>query len=543
MERKQRDAMQAHTEAMENSTTLATFLLQTRPAVRSVELLGSWDNFTRRYPMEKDVRRGRGTWRGCHSFEEIFYEGRHRSMEQKRAGGLRMGGTYWYFYVLDGDMDFHNPAEPSTTRCPLLPGQLVNIFDVPIELGPEQARQRSQSDTDVPSVNPVKRTMNPADKFVNPRAPPRPCRLRLASAPASLLRLFGRSTRAVSFSSSVPAAEPRRGSAPSATAALSRLLNSPRQAPAPVDAQSFSDSAVDIWESGISQVDAPAGSPSQREVAPTSVQSRRKAASPAKPFSLPSDIRIRTQHDGSPVGAPHDISTGDEGSGQRPKDLIRIDTEMPNDQTPELRLQLPSPAIPIPPSPHLFTERVMSSYVGCDSDPAPGLATDVMGGSYQSGLGVDEAVQSHFSLYSTPSAHSVSSRDYFDVEPISPGLTSSELQYSDTAPSAAVSPCSTDAFHDSLRDVVSAGDDTGDGWARPGFQGYCLPEDQHTSEATIRKLTSSGVVHSVSDVSIAVKHSHDDVLSDWEGRPSDHAGLLEDLVDELAYLGNAISRH
>ena len=47
--------------------------------------------------MEKDLRRGRGTWRGCHSFDEIFYEGRCRAPQRRRSGGLKMGGTYWYF--------------------------------------------------------------------------------------------------------------------------------------------------------------------------------------------------------------------------------------------------------------------------------------------------------------------------------------------------------------------------------------------------------------------------------------------------------------
>ena len=52
--------------------------------------------------MEKDLRRGRGTWRGCHSFEDILHEGPSLSTSKKRAGGLKMGGTYWYFVCVSG---------------------------------------------------------------------------------------------------------------------------------------------------------------------------------------------------------------------------------------------------------------------------------------------------------------------------------------------------------------------------------------------------------------------------------------------------------
>ncbi|KAL8654786.1 MAG: hypothetical protein Q9226_003301 [Calogaya cf. arnoldii] len=51
----------------------------------------------------------------------------------RRDGALKMGGTYWYFYRLDGEIEHHDPIEPSTTTCPLLPGQEVNILEVPSE--------------------------------------------------------------------------------------------------------------------------------------------------------------------------------------------------------------------------------------------------------------------------------------------------------------------------------------------------------------------------------------------------------------------------
>lgn len=46
--------------------------------------------------MERDVRRDRGQWRGCHSFKDIICDGDGGSVP-KRNGGLKMGQTYYYY--------------------------------------------------------------------------------------------------------------------------------------------------------------------------------------------------------------------------------------------------------------------------------------------------------------------------------------------------------------------------------------------------------------------------------------------------------------
>lgn len=69
----------------------------TSSQVKSVKLLGSWDNFSKAYAMEKDKRVGHGQWRGCHSFTDIICDGSPRDMSSARSGGLKMGGTYWYY--------------------------------------------------------------------------------------------------------------------------------------------------------------------------------------------------------------------------------------------------------------------------------------------------------------------------------------------------------------------------------------------------------------------------------------------------------------
>ncbi|KAL2871874.1 uncharacterized protein BJX67DRAFT_90577 [Aspergillus lucknowensis] len=164
------------------STTLMTFLLRTGPHVRSVKLLGSWDNFSKPYAMERDKRVGAGQWRGCHTFTNIVCDGLPNSMLPARTGGLKMGGTYWYYYLLDDDVEYYNDAEPVTTHCPFLPGQPVNVLQVPIFLPdtkPTHTRSRS------PRSQRTEQTMNPEDKYMNPREPPKP-KLRLRTSPPLL---------------------------------------------------------------------------------------------------------------------------------------------------------------------------------------------------------------------------------------------------------------------------------------------------------------------------------------------------------------------
>ncbi|KAJ5788964.1 uncharacterized protein N7518_005975 [Penicillium psychrosexuale] len=196
------------------STTLMTFLLITRPEVRSVKLLGSWDNFSKQYAMERDLRVGPGNWRGCHTFTDMIGDGPDKT--QWRTGGLKMGGTYWYYYLLDNDIEYYNESEPMTTMCPLLPGQPMNVLNVPIILPDSRSHGRSVSGSSQKSEH--LRTMNPEDKFMNPRKPPpQPQSVRLqTSAPVcrepSPARSASRSPMAgIHRSASQPHGAPRKG--------------------------------------------------------------------------------------------------------------------------------------------------------------------------------------------------------------------------------------------------------------------------------------------------------------------------------------------
>ncbi|KAK7952703.1 uncharacterized protein PG986_008431 [Apiospora aurea] len=137
--------------------------------------------------MERDARRSRGQWRGCHTFRDIVCDGDQSFISPKRTGGLRMGQTYYYYYEIDGSTETHDPAMPSTTSCPYLPGQTVNTLDVPTE---HPSRHRSASMTSITAAD--YRTMNPMDKFRSPRpAPTVPgmARSLVSSSPTEALQL------------------------------------------------------------------------------------------------------------------------------------------------------------------------------------------------------------------------------------------------------------------------------------------------------------------------------------------------------------------
>ena len=142
---------------------------------------------------------GRGFWRGCHSFVNIICDGQTMNKQPGRSGGLRMGEKYWYYvrkphglpphyltsdqYKLNGDIEYHNTAEASTTSCPSLPGQPVNVVEIPLI---HSSHSRSTSASSNTSSASEIRTMNPEDKYLKPRAAPLP-RLHTTPSKTSLL--------------------------------------------------------------------------------------------------------------------------------------------------------------------------------------------------------------------------------------------------------------------------------------------------------------------------------------------------------------------
>jgi len=154
--------------------TLVSFAFRAPHHVRTVELLGSWDNFSRPYAMYHDKRRGHGFYTGCFQFENIIFDGSQIDWTKPRSGGLKQGGTYWYYFRLDDGMEAYDDLRECTTECPLMPGQMVNIMHVPREVPESPSLQRSASVSLVGTLSQLSslQTMNPRAKYQAPIPPP-----------------------------------------------------------------------------------------------------------------------------------------------------------------------------------------------------------------------------------------------------------------------------------------------------------------------------------------------------------------------------------
>ncbi|KAL5045081.1 hypothetical protein BDW71DRAFT_184781 [Aspergillus fruticulosus] len=100
------------------------FNLRTSSNVKTVHLLGSWDNYSRQIPLSRDSSKP-GSWVGKFRFQTSM---------------LKLGGRYWYYYILDGYHVSHDPAadytvEPTTNRK-------LNILDVPGGKDPNSSARR-----------------------------------------------------------------------------------------------------------------------------------------------------------------------------------------------------------------------------------------------------------------------------------------------------------------------------------------------------------------------------------------------------------------
>jgi hypothetical protein len=94
-----------------------SFSLRTSSGVKTVHLLGSWDNYAGQLPLSKDKTSTKsGAWKGTFRFQ---------------GSTLQPGQRYWYYYIIDGYHISHDPGQTSTTEPTT--GRILNILDVPPE--------------------------------------------------------------------------------------------------------------------------------------------------------------------------------------------------------------------------------------------------------------------------------------------------------------------------------------------------------------------------------------------------------------------------
>lgn len=94
-----------------------SFALRTSSNVRTVHLIGSWDNYQRQLPLSavKDDGAKPGSWKGTFRFQG--------------SQALQLGSRYWYYYIIDGYHVSHDPAKEWTTEKTT--GRKLNVLNVP----------------------------------------------------------------------------------------------------------------------------------------------------------------------------------------------------------------------------------------------------------------------------------------------------------------------------------------------------------------------------------------------------------------------------
>lgn len=154
--------------------TLVSFAFRAPREVRTVELLGSWDNFQRPYAMYHDRRRGQGYYTGCFEFQDIVFDGSEVHWTKPRTGGLKQGGTYWYYFRLDDGIEAYDDLRECTASCPLMPGQMVNVINVPREVPDSAPLGRTASVSLIGTLSQLSNlhTTNPKARYQAPQPPP-----------------------------------------------------------------------------------------------------------------------------------------------------------------------------------------------------------------------------------------------------------------------------------------------------------------------------------------------------------------------------------
>ncbi|KAK4131367.1 hypothetical protein BT67DRAFT_158503 [Trichocladium antarcticum] len=106
-----------------------SFSLRVSSGVKTVHLLGSWDNYSGQLPLSKDKTSSKsGTWKGTFRFQPTT---------------LAPGSRYWYYYIIDGYHVSHNPSEDSTVEPTT--GRALNILDVPKTKSSSSSSSKSSS--------------------------------------------------------------------------------------------------------------------------------------------------------------------------------------------------------------------------------------------------------------------------------------------------------------------------------------------------------------------------------------------------------------
>ncbi|KAM5442788.1 hypothetical protein MferCBS31731_002174 [Microsporum ferrugineum] len=133
---------------MSSTAIQLNFSLRTSSNVKTVHLLGSWDNYAGQLPLSASKSKA-GSWQGAFRFQTTM---------------LHPGSRYWYYYIMDGYHVSHDPAAEFTVEPTT--GRKLNILDVP-RVSSTKSAPTSKPRRDSVDV-PVGRALSPS-RILHPR--------------------------------------------------------------------------------------------------------------------------------------------------------------------------------------------------------------------------------------------------------------------------------------------------------------------------------------------------------------------------------------
>lgn len=96
---------------MSSSAAGTVFRLRTPAHIKSCQMTGSWDNYNKKYTLKPDTAAGPGWW----------------TLTLKFGSSIGVG-RFWYYYILDGYFESHDPNMP-TCKEPTR-NITLNILDI-----------------------------------------------------------------------------------------------------------------------------------------------------------------------------------------------------------------------------------------------------------------------------------------------------------------------------------------------------------------------------------------------------------------------------
>ncbi|TGZ76583.1 hypothetical protein EX30DRAFT_344753 [Ascodesmis nigricans] len=133
---------------MSVSPTGTTFRLRTPAHIKTCHMTGSWDNYKRRYELKPDSGAGAGWWTLTLKF-----------------GSSMPPARYWYYYILDGYFESHDPNKPTCKESTR--NITLNILDYYDESRPSSAAT-TISISSSSSSSPSRYTSSPTSSIDSP---------------------------------------------------------------------------------------------------------------------------------------------------------------------------------------------------------------------------------------------------------------------------------------------------------------------------------------------------------------------------------------